>query len=129
MFIGSYGTFYFEVAKGNVDVLQNFSKRAAARYEEHKVAGGKPLLEYIAPELQEISLTIRLITSIRGGSPSEVARIWREMCEKGEVHRLVLGTWYHGEYVITELNEAWNRANKYGAPTDLTLDVTFREYK
>lgn len=128
MIVGSYGIHYFEVSSSHADVVNDITRKASARLEEHQVTGGKPLLEFLGPQLREISMSIRFIAALIHGSPLANVNQWREMSERGEVHRLILGCQYLGNYILTEVGERWNKTNALGIPIDIEMDVTFKEY-
>ena len=53
--VGSFGPVVFSVSADVLYLLDGVSRSTKARVEEHQVVGAKPRLEFIAPELDEVS--------------------------------------------------------------------------
>ena len=90
---------------------------------------GRPaVVEFVGRELEEISLTIKLMANL-GVTPEEEALKLREMCQRGEPNFLIIGETVYGEneFVITDVTESINQ----WAGTNVMmnqLDLTFKEY-
>lgn len=106
MILGSLGEIVFEVSQLRVLNFDDYTRKTAAKYASHEVIGRPPVLEFTGRELEEISLTIKLIRTL-GVSPEEEIFKLRDMCQRGEPNFLILGGTVYGEneFVITDIDE------------------------
>lgn len=129
MIIGAFGNTVFEVSAQRVLTFNNYKRTTKAKYATHEVIGRPPVLEFVGRELEEITLTITLLSCL-GVTPEEVAFNLREMCQRSEPNFLIIGNTVYGEneFVITDVSESVERWTGSGNVLTNKLDVTFREY-
>ena len=128
MIVGAFGDTVFEVSMLRVITFDGFKRTVKAKYASHEIIGRPAVLEFVGRELEEISLTIKLMANL-GVTPEEEALKLREMCQRGEPNFLIIGETVYGEneFVITDVTESINQ----WAGTNIMmnqLDLTFKEY-
>ena len=129
MTIGAFGDLVFEVSAMKVLTFDGFKREAKAKFAEHSIIGRPAVLEYVGRELEEISLTIKLVSAL-GVNPAEEALKLREICESGQPNFLIIGNTVYGEneFVITEVSESVIRWTGAGEVMTNQLEVKFKEY-
>lgn len=125
--VGSFGSVVFSVSEDRVYLIDNLTHKVAARIEEHKVTGGKPRLEFLAPELNESKFNIFLNANF-GVSPLMELQRLEEMCSEGRPARLILGGRNLGQNLLTEVSEEWRKSLANGRVIIAAASVTFKEY-
>lgn len=129
MRIGSFGDVIFETsADGRVMTPTEVQIETAARFEEHKVVGAPPRLEFLSAELTGLSLPIRLRADM-GLNPAEEAEKLAAMCREGKVARLILAGRGMGDMVIESVTQTWRLLAPNGqGPYLLDLTLKLKEY-
>lgn len=129
MVIGAFGDLVFEVSALRVLTFDGFKRDVKAKYAEHQIIGRPAVLEFVGRELEEISLTIKLISAL-GVNPAEVELQLREMCHTGEPNFLIIGNMVYGEneFVIEDISESVVRWTGGGEVMTNQLEVKFKEY-
>lgn len=127
MNVGTFGDIIFTVSAYRLYLIDGVSRKSGARIEEHQVTGGKPRAEFIAPALTEISFTITLLAGHGVGPVAEAERL-RGICERGEVHRLMIGGRNLGKFLLTEVSDDWEKSMGDGRVTVAKVKVSFKEY-
>ncbi len=127
--IGSLGDTVFEVSSREVRTFQGMSRTTSAKYASHEIIGSKPVLEYLAPDGEEISFSMQLSASL-GVNPTEEANKLRELCEKGEAMYLILGNQTIGQnqWIIESVGESLDTVDNNGRVIITRLDITLKEY-
>ncbi|MBQ9487275.1 MAG: phage tail protein [Selenomonadaceae bacterium] len=72
MIIGAFGELVFEVSARRVVTFDSYKRTTKAKYATHEIIGRPPVLEFTGRELEEITLTITLISCL--GVTPEVRR-------------------------------------------------------
>ncbi len=128
MRIGSLGDIIFEAgAEGRVMTPSEFQRESAARFEEHKVVGAPPRLEFLSAELDAMTLPIRLRADM-GVNPAREAEKLSAMCREGRVARLILAGRSLGDVVIESVTESWRLTAPDSGPYLLDLTLKLKEY-
>lgn len=125
--VGSFGPVVFSVSADVLYLLDGVSRSTKARVEEHQVVGAKPRLEFIAPELDEVSFNIFLHAG-HGVNPREEINRLRFMCVEGRAQRLILGGSNLGPYLLLDVTENWLRGGPGGVILVASASVTLKEY-
>lgn len=105
MQVGSLGDIVFEVnipGAGRTFTPSALSMESAARFEEHQVLGAPPRLEFLAPELDVLDLSILLRADFGLDPDSEIERL-RTLCREGKAQRLILAGRNRGNYVLEQV--------------------------
>lgn len=132
--VGSLGKikFYVRDAHGRPEILSfsGMTRESSAKYEEHPVNGKKAFVEFVGPELDQISMTI-VAREEFGVSPHEVQKQLHAYKNKGTVCTFMLGGRKIGAYkwVITNLSDAYQTVSVNGRVTQMSFSVTLKEYK
>lgn len=128
MIVGSFGTnLVFQVSLKNVLTPHSVKHELKGRYEEHKVLGAKPRLEFLAPELQSFSFTI-ILSAMVGVNPAVSLDIIRALCAEGIAERLIIGGANYGYHIIESMSEEWNTTLQNGVLLSANVSITMKEY-
>jgi len=128
MRVGSLGDVIFEAGgDGRLMTPSEVQLDSAARFEEHKVVGAPPRLEFLSAELTAMSLPIRLRADM-GVNPAEEAEKIVALCREGKVARLILAGRNMGDVVIESVTQTWRLLAPNGGPYLLDLTLKLKEY-
>lgn len=132
--VGSLGKikFYVRNTDGNPEILSfsGMTRESSARYEEHPVNGKKAMLEFVAPQPDQINMTI-VARKDFGVSPYEVQKQLYAYKDKGTACTFMLGGRRIGAYkwVITSISDAYQTIRINGKVTGMSFSVTLKEYR
>lgn len=126
MRVGSFGEVVFEVSDNRVLTPAEIQRERKARYEEHKVVGAAPRLEFLAPELADLTMRICLRADM-GVNPLREATKLSAYCRDGKVCRLIIMGVNCGENVLESVGQIWRHAAPNGIHS-IDLSLKFREY-
>ncbi len=106
MRLGSLGDIIFEVSPfgGRTVAPGQLSRERKARFEEHKVVGALPCLEFLSPELASVSMPIKLRADM-GVNPIREADRLSALCKNGKVYRLIIAGWIWGYYAVESVQQ------------------------
>lgn len=128
MVIGSFGTnLVFQVGAQSALIPRSVKRESKGRYEEHKVLGSKPRLEYLAPELQTFAFSITL-SAMFAVNPMQSLKLIRHLCMEGIAERLIIGGKNHGYYIIESASETWKHTLADGTLLSADVSVSLKEY-
>ena len=123
---GLFGKVPFVSSSAIVYTFKDLSVSRSARWATHEIIGKKPKLEYIGPGLTEVSFNIQLNSSL--GTPPLVALIMlKEMLEKKQPERLLIGPDYLGKFVIESISEGRKYHNNFGICVSAEVGITLKE--
>jgi len=127
--IGSLGPIVFEVSSQKIRTFKGLKRATKARYGSHEVIGSKPVLEFIGPDIEEISFTMQF-SAAWGLNPQDETKKVREICEKGEANYFVLNNQTVGEnpWIIESVSESVDVVDNNGRVVTTQIDVTLKEY-
>ena len=127
--LGSFGEIVFEVSSRKILTFKDYKRKTQARYASHEIVGLKPILEYLGPGGEEITLSMEFNVNL-GTVPADEADKVRMMCETGETNYLVIGNTPIGanKWVITDVGENADVIDNNGRIIKSKIDVTFKEY-
>lgn len=126
---------YLNSQTGNTGIIyrtpKNYKRQSSARWGEHSIIGQKPVMEFIGPELEEITFELILDKSL-GTNPDEDLKKLRNMRDKGEAVFFILGDFpvldKNSRVCITSLNENLINVDKFGNTKTINVEVTLKEY-
>jgi|GEM_PF-2813905 len=96
-------------------------------YAKHSLASGKPRLQPIANELEEISIGFKLRAEFC--NPTQIVLQLKAAKDVFEVMPLIMGNGrYLGDYVLTSLTETPAQCLPDGTVVEMTIQVTLQEY-
>lgn len=126
MKVGSFGSVIFEVSDTKVVTPEGIQHECKARFEEHKVLGAPPRLEFLAPELESMSMNIRLRADM-GVHPLREAITLVKLCKEGAVRKLIIMEASCGDMVIESISQSWRHVGPQGIYI-VDLSIKFKEY-
>ncbi len=127
--LGALGDIAFTVSSNKVITFNNLKQNTKARYTSHAVIGQKPILEYIGPDLEEITFTMQFAMQVGVDPREEVAKV-REKCQKAEPLYFVLNNQTVGEnpWIIESVGESVDTVDNLGRIIVTEIEVTLKEY-
>lgn len=129
MAIGSLGKVVFETSEKKIRTFFDLKRSASARIGTHDLIGKKPILEFVGPGLEQISMNVRLDVSL-GLNPADELKVLREMRDKGEIVKFIL----NGEpvtenyWLIEQISEDHKQIDNKGRLLIADLSITMKEY-
>lgn len=127
--IGNWGSLLkFRVDDDKVFTFDNFRLDASARTSKHNMVGTKPKLEFNGPDLDTVTMEIR-ISVFSGVKPRTMERKIKGYIRRGAVAPLVIG----GRVIIsramlTKISESYGIVMRKGELAEMTVTATFSEY-
>ncbi|MDL2268881.1 phage tail protein [Desulfosarcina sp. OttesenSCG-928-A07] len=107
MIVGTFGPLTFEVSKDQILTLSDVQRENKGTYEEHKVLGARPRLEFLAPALQTFGFTIQLSAFWGVDIKAQLESI-RTLVVEGTAERLIIGGTNYGHHIIESASESWH---------------------
>lgn len=126
MQVGSFGEVVFEVSDSRVITPTDVQRERKARYEEHKVIGAAPRLEFLAPELADLTMRICLRKDMGVNPVSETTKL-SKYCRDGKVCKLILAGINCGDQILESVSQSWRHTGPNG-PHTIELVLKFKEY-
>ena len=119
--IGTFGMVPFVCAFDKVFTFKDLTRSRSVRWAKHDVIGAKPVLEYIGPELDKVSLKVRFDSTLN--MPPMVGLLGlKKLTDGHEAHALTIGGEYVGRFVIESVSES--RRFHTGAGICLVAEAT-----
>lgn len=130
MYIGSFGPVVFSVSSLAVLTPNNISRTAGKRTTTHNVIEGKPLLEYLSPDLQNFKFDITL-SAEHGVRPRAMLDLLTEIAESKGAYPLQIGGRPIGKHswTLTAVSESWNNLYSLGELSEATVNLSLTEYR
>lgn len=125
--IGILGNVIFTASSYKVLTFSGMTKDVSVRTVEHEVIGQRPKTEFIGPDLSPVSFDMRLDSGL-GVNPQREIDNLEYMCENGIICTLIIGSRVHGEFLITDLSESFDRFYRDGSLLKATVSVSLKEY-
>lgn len=125
--IGSFGQIIFEVSASSIMTFKDFKRKRSAVFAEHKVIKGKPVLQHTGASLDEVGFSVILDSSL-GINPLKSLSLFIEQLESGRPRKLIINKKAIGLFVITDLEEEWQRIDNKGRILSINLNLSLREF-
>ncbi|WP_028551761.1 phage tail protein [Paenibacillus sp. UNC451MF] len=127
--IGSLGDVVFVATDDTIRTFTDFSRKSTARWGKHEVLGQKQKSQFLGPDLDTISFSMRFDVSY-GMNPLQEMEILLEMNRSGQAVDLTIGgkSLGVGLWVITSLEQAWNVIDNQGNVLVGTATISLEEY-
>lgn len=127
--VGTMGDIQFTVSSRKVYTFSDYGRSSEPRIATHEIIGKKPILEFINPGLEEVSMTITLSAAF-GVNPYEEVEKLRRMRDTGEVFNVFIGgkPLSQNQWMLVSMPEKVNAWDGRGNMLSLTVTVTLREY-
>lgn len=91
MIVGYMGDVPFITSRQVLLTFDDFGRNSEGRWAKHELVGQKPVLEFLGPDTEVITMKIMLRRD-HGINPEKVLTKLRQMRDTGEVFPLVLGS-------------------------------------
>lgn len=127
MLLAAYGSIPFYCSYGKVLTFNDLSVERGAKWAQHEVIGGKPVLEWTGEELVRVSLSIRFDTGL-GMPPVIGLNHLKKMLENRKWKPLVVGMEYIGRFVIESISEERTWHTGAGVCQVATASITLIEH-
>ena len=124
--LGLLGVIPFVCSSSVVMTFKDLQVERSDRWATHEVIGQKPKLEYIGPQLLQVSFAIQL-TSARGITPLAALVALKEMMELHEPQRVRIGPEYMGKFIIESISESRKHHSGLGICVSADVTVNLRE--
>ena len=127
--IGYWGNERFEVSSSKVLTFDAFQLTTTPLFQSFVRIGQKPLTEYTAPGVDQITLTIAVDVML-GVNPRTVLDHWQQLAAGGNSAILVIGNKLVGtdEWIIKTAVQSWNKLDGNGNVLTSNIAVTWEEY-
>ena len=127
MDVGTFGEIVFETSRTRIRTFDAFKRTSKARFAEHAITGRKPVLEFIGPESDEVSMQLLFSTSL-GVVPADEIDALRAILQEGSEKNLVVGGYNFGRFVLTSLEEEWQQFDGHGRLLVAAVSMGLKEY-
>ncbi len=129
MIVGFLGTIPFIASRWKVRTFDEYSRQSEGRWQTHDIMGQKPLLEFVGPNLEEISFKMLLRKDLGISPEAEVEKL-RKLRDEGTVISLIIGNnpVGNGFWVLTAISEKTEFWSKFGQAQSIEITVTLKEY-
>lgn len=84
MQVGSMGDIPFVVTYGKIRTFSDYGRSGSGRWAKHDLIGRKPVMEFLGPDVEKVSMKIQLRTDHGINPESELGRL-RKMRDTGAV--------------------------------------------
>jgi phage protein U len=127
--IGCFGDIIFETTDKRIMNFKDFTRSVSGKWVEHSMYKRKARSEFIGTELDEMSFTIVLKSSL-GVNPRKQIAKWEKIVRNGIHDVMVIGEKQIGlnEIKVTSISEAWGTIYNNGSLISANIDITFSEY-
>ena len=127
--IGSLGNFVFEVSADRVRTFDEMESSSSARLAVHETQGGKPLVEFLGPGLEDVSLKITL-SAYHGLNPQEELEKMQKMRDEGQAVLYILDGKPQGKgyWLIGHLSAKYRYVDNRGRPGVVECSLSLKEY-
>lgn len=127
--IGSLGPIIFTVSSNKKQTFEGLNRENSNRIATHENLNNKPILEFIGPGLDIV--TLNLTWSIEHNlNPDVELQKLRDIRDKGEVIPFILGNkpYGSGKYILKSIGEEQKRIDNKGNILSITFSLTLEEY-
>ena len=141
MIVGYMGKIPFITSRQYLLTFDEYERNSEGRWAKHDIIGQKPVLEFLGPDTEKISLKIQLRRD-HGVNPESVLKQLEEMRDTGEVFSLVIGSKVIGNLIkkfisgqafgsssglwvlkgVSEVVKHWAGGNMYCVDATVTLE-------
>jgi phage protein U len=129
--IGSFGDIVFQVSRQKALSFEGLQHEAGARINSAEVIGREPVIEFLGPESESISMVIRLASELGVKPREEYERLYQHM-RSGKASTFVLGGRPMGgsriKWMIEKLSADHTQFAGNGVPRWIDVSVNLRRY-
>lgn len=126
--IGYLGDIIFQTNDKRILNFDNFKQSASASWAEHKMQGKKSEWEFLGPDSQSITFTMKLNANYGIKPRSQIEKLIKYV-EEGKISPLVIGNKKIGsKWRTTKIVAVWDKIFNKGELVSASIDVTIEEY-
>ena len=129
MQVGSMGDIPFVVTYGKIRTFSDYGRSGSGRWAKHDLIGRKPVMEFLGPDVEKVSMKIQLRTDHGINPESELGRL-RKMRDTGAVFPFIVGgapvsdNYWLMEDIVENVSY-WRAGGKI---LSVSVDITLTEY-
>ena len=129
MQVGSMGDIPFVVTYGKIRTISDYGRSGSGRWAKHDLIGRKPVMEFLGPDVEKVSMKIQLRTDHGINPESELGRL-RKMRDTGAVFPFILGGAPVSDnyWLLEDIGENVNYWRAGGKILSVSVDITLTEY-
>ena len=129
MQVGSMGDIPFVVTYGKIRTFSDYGRSGSGRWAKHDLIGRKPVMEFLGPEVEKVSMKIQLRTDHGINPESELGRL-RKMRDTGAVFPFILGGAPVSDnyWLLEDIGENVSYWRAGGKILSVSVDITLTEY-
>ena len=129
MQVGSMGDIPFVVSYGKIRTFSDYGRSGSGRWAKHDLIGRKPVMEFLGPDVEKVSMKIQLRTDHGINPESELERL-RKMRDTGAVFPFILGGAPVSDnyWLLEDIGENVSYWRAGGKIPSVSVDITLTEY-
>lgn len=129
MQVGSMGDIPFVVTYGKIRTFSDYGRSGSGRWVKHDLIGRKPVMEFLGPDVEKVSMKIQLRTDHGINPESELGRL-RKMRDTGAVFPFILGGAPVSDnyWLLEDIGENVSYWRAGGKILSVSVDITLTEY-
>ena len=129
MQFGSMGDIPFVVTYGKIRTFSDYGRSGSGRWAKHDLIGRKPVMEFLGPDVEKVSMKIQLRTDHGINPKSELGRL-RKMRDTGAVFPFILGGAPVSDnyWLLEDIGENVSYWRAGGKILSVSVDITLTEY-
>lgn len=129
MQVGSMGDIPFVVTYGKIRTFSDYGRSGSGRWAKHDLIGRKPVMEFLGPDVEKVSMKIQLRTDHGINPESELGRL-RKMRDTGAVFLFILGGAPVSDnyWLLEDIGENVSYWRAGGKILSVSVDITLTEY-
>lgn len=129
MQVGSMGDIPFVVSYGKIRTFSDYGRSGSGRWAKHDLVGRKPVMEFLGPDVEKVSMKIQLRTDHGINPESELERL-RKMRDTGAVFPFILGgaPVSNNYWLLEDIGENVSYWRAGGKILSVSVDITLTEY-
>ena len=129
MQVGSMGDIPFVVSYGKIRTFSDYGRSGSGRWAKHDLIGRKPVMEFLGPDVEKVSMKIQLRTDHGINPESELERL-RKMRDTGAVFPFILGGAPVSDnyWLLEDIGENVSYWRAGGKILSVSVDITLTEY-
>lgn len=129
MQVGSMGDIPFVVTYGKIRTFSDYGRSGSGRWAKHDLIGRKPVMEFLGPDVEKVSMKIQLRTDHGINPESDLGRL-RKMRDTGAVFPFILGGAPVSDnyWLLEDIGENVSYWRAGGKILSVSVDITLTEY-
>lgn len=129
MQVGSMGDIPFVVTYGKIRTFSDYGRSGSGRWAKHDLIGRKPVMEFLGPDVEKVSMKIQLRTDHGINPESKLGRL-RKMRDTGAVFPFILGGAPVSDnyWLLEDIGENVSYWRAGGKILSVSVDITLTEY-